>query len=57
MEDTDYKPRIIDSEIEKFLSLFGALSIYGPRGCGKTTTGIKAYKESVLSHSPLIFLP
>lgn len=31
-----YIPRIIDKDIEKYLKIFGAISIEGPKWCGKT---------------------
>ncbi len=33
-----YKPRLIDDHIERMLSTFGAVSIEGPKWCGKTWT-------------------
>lgn len=38
MKRADYKPRIIDSQIERALSAFGALCVEGPKWCGKTWT-------------------
>lgn len=35
-----YKPRLIDKEIEENLSIFGAISIEGPKWCGKTWTAL-----------------
>jgi len=35
-----YLPRIIDARIEEYLSVFGALSIEGPKWCGKTWTSL-----------------
>lgn len=35
-----YKPRIIDADIDKYLKLFGAISIEGPKWCGKTWTAL-----------------
>lgn len=32
----NYKPRIIDNKIEKYLSIFGAICIEGPKWCSKT---------------------
>lgn len=32
----NYKPRIIDKKIEKYLSIFGAICVEGPKWCGKT---------------------
>ena len=36
MNKKNYKPRIIDNKIHKYLSTFGALCIEGPKWCGKT---------------------
>lgn len=36
----DYKPRIIDEKITKNLRIFGAISIEGPKWCGKTWTAL-----------------
>ena len=38
MKRNNYKPRIIDDKIEKYLSTFGAICIEGPKWCGKTWT-------------------
>ena len=38
MTNENYKPRIIDSKIQKFLKIFGAVCIEGPKWCGKTWT-------------------
>jgi len=35
-----YKPRLIDDKLSKYLKLFGALSIEGPKWCGKTWTAL-----------------
>lgn len=34
----NYRPRIIDKKIDKYLSIFGAICIEGPKWCGKTWT-------------------
>ena len=34
----DYSPRIIDETLEAHLKSFGAVSVEGPKWCGKTTT-------------------
>ena len=44
----DYKTRIIDRKIETYLKIFGAISIEGPRGCGKTYSGRNATKSEFL---------
>lgn len=38
MENTDYKPRLIDPMVKEYLETFGALCIEGPKWCGKTWT-------------------
>jgi predicted AAA+ superfamily ATPase len=35
-----YRPRVIDGQIDKALKTFGAVSIEGPRLCGKTWTAL-----------------
>ncbi|MGL4339051.1 MAG: ATP-binding protein [Rhodoglobus sp.] len=35
-----YRPRVIDSEMSQALATLGAVIIEGPRGCGKTATGL-----------------
>lgn len=35
-----YRKRIIDSKIEEYIKIFGALSIEGPKWCGKTWTAL-----------------
>lgn len=35
---TKYKKRIVDSLVEKYLKIFGAICIEGPKWCGKTWT-------------------
>ena len=39
MEIKNYKRRIADDKIERYLKLFGAISIEGPKYCGKTWAG------------------
>ena len=52
MKIDDYKTRIIDRKIETYLKIFGAISIEGPRGCGKTYSGRNATKSEFLVASP-----
>lgn len=40
MENKDYKNRLIDKKIEKYLKAFGAICIEGPKWCGKTWTSL-----------------
>ena len=39
MKIENYKKRIVDKKIEHYLKLFGAISIEGPKYCGKTWAG------------------
>ena len=43
----EYKPRIIDDEIEEYLEMIGAILIEGPKWCGKTTTAEQHTKSSI----------
>lgn len=38
LTEKGYKKRLIDEKIEEYLKLFGAISIEGPKWCGKTWT-------------------
>lgn len=38
---SEYLPRIIDKQIEKYLRVIGAILIIGPKWCGKTTTAMQ----------------
>ena len=42
----NYKKRLIDDKISKYLQIFGAISIEGPKWCGKTWTSLN-HSESV----------
>ena len=35
-----YKPRLIDEKVARYLRVFGAVSIEGPKWCGKTWTSL-----------------
>ncbi len=37
-DKTQYKPRVIDDMVRKYLSVFGAVCVEGPKWCGKTWT-------------------
>lgn len=43
-----YRKRLIDNEISELLTMFGVVAISGPRGCGKTWTGLNHANSSVL---------
>ena len=36
----EYKPRLVDDKIARYLRVFGAVSIEGPKWCGKTWTSL-----------------
>lgn len=40
LTEQGYKPRLIDDQIARYARLFGALSIEGPKWCGKTWTAL-----------------
>ncbi len=48
MEISNYKKRVLDDKIEHYLKLFGAVSIEGPKYCGKTWAGRYHSKSEVL---------
>ena len=41
MEINGYKKRLIDKKVEAYLNTFGAVTIEGPKWCGKTWTSLK----------------
>ena len=47
MKSNQYKPRIIDEQVETYLSTFGAVCIEGPKWCGKTWTS-KHHSQSAI---------
>lgn len=38
---TEYKPRVVDDDIQGELEAFGAVLIIGPKYCGKTTSAMR----------------
>ena len=50
MKIENYKNRIADKKIEYYLKLFGAISIEGPKYCGKTWAGRYHSNSEVLLH-------
>lgn len=42
--ESEYLPRLIDKKVEEYLSVFGALSVEGPKWCGKTWTSLNMLK-------------
>lgn len=47
-----YKPRIIDAQVERYLKNFGAVCIEGPKWCGKTWTSSYHSKSEYLIGDP-----
>lgn len=47
MDNSKYKKRLIDEKIKKYLETFGAISIEGPKWCGKTWSSLNAAKSAV----------
>lgn len=43
----EYRKRLIDDKIKKYLGIFGAISIEGPKWCGKTWTSLN-HSESAI---------
>lgn len=54
-DEKRYMPRLIDNSIEKYLSIFGAISIEGPKWCGKTWTSNKHSKSSIYLDDEMTF--
>jgi len=40
LKQDGYKPRLIDKKLSEYLKLFGAVSVEGPKWCGKTWTSL-----------------
>ena len=40
MDEREYRPRIVDAAVKHGLEIAGGVVIEGPRGCGKTRTGL-----------------
>ena len=47
IKDGEYKERLIEKKLKDYLSVFGAVSIEGPKWCGKTWTSLKNSKSAV----------
>lgn len=52
MDKRIYKPRIIDQQVEEYLSAFGAVCIEGPKWCGKTWTSSYHSKSEIYIGDP-----
>lgn len=51
MKIENYKTRIVDEKIDKYLKLFGAICIEGPKYCGKTWAGRRHANSETLLHT------
>ena len=47
-----YLPRLIDAKIERNLSVFGAISLEGPKWCGKTWSALNRANSVVYLNNP-----
>ncbi len=47
-ERFDYRPRVVDNEVERRLRLLPTVSVEGSRGCGKTTTARRLANRELL---------
>lgn len=47
-----YKSRLIDKKIKRYLNIFGALCIEGPKWCGKTWTSLNNSKSAFFVGNP-----
>ncbi len=52
MKEKDYKPRIIDPKLDRYLSAFGAVCVEGPKWCGKTWTSAHHSGSAVFIGDP-----
>ncbi len=52
MDKSKYRPRVIDKQIEEYLSISGAVCIEGPKWCGKTWTSSYHSKSEILIGDP-----
>lgn len=52
MNKSEYRPRIIDRQVEEYLSAFGAVCIEGPKRCGKTWTSSFHSKSEIYIGDP-----
>ncbi len=46
-DEREYRPRLIDKQVVDYLKVFGAISVEGPKWCGKTWTSSKHAKSAV----------
>ncbi len=49
----DYRPRLVDATVEKYLNIFGAICIEDPKWCGKTWTSSFHSQSEFLVGDPI----
>ena len=47
-----YRPRLIDTQINRYLRVFGGVLIEGPKWCGKTWTGLHHAASAIYADDP-----
>ena len=52
MREFEYRPRIIDKQVDEYLATFGAVCIEGPKWCGKTCTSAFHSKSEIYLGDP-----
>jgi len=52
LTEPGYKARLMDARINRYMGLFGALSIEGPKWCGKTWTALNHASSVVYMMDP-----
>ncbi len=48
LREEEYIDRLVDKKIEEYLEIFGAVSIEGPKWCGKTWASLNHVNSMVL---------
>ncbi len=52
MKNENYKHRIVEEKIERYLKVFGAITIEGPKWCGKTWTSSYFARSEIYLQDP-----
>ncbi len=52
MDNSAYKPRLIDEKIDRYLEIFSAVCIEGPKWCGKTWTSTYHCNSKIMLGDP-----
>ena len=53
MKKNEYRPRIIDKQVDEYLKTFGAVCIEGPKWCGKTWTSAFHSESAIYLSDPV----